>query len=189
MPAITVSRKLGSLGTEIARGVADRLGCRVVQREVINQAASAACCPEVALSFIDDLDLLGLRPSAKEQRAFLESVQAVIERLAQEGDVVIIGRAGQIVLRGRPCVLHVHVWAPTELRISRVTTEKSISPRAARARVVASDRNRSRYLRRHYGVDWENPGLYDLVINTRDVPAAMAMEVIAAAWHRLPEGS
>jgi cytidylate kinase len=184
MPAITLSRKLGSLGTEIARSLADGLGYRMVWREVINEAACRACTPEVALAVIDDLGLLGLRPSGKAQRAYLQSVQQVIEQLVAEGGVIIVGRAGQIILRGYPDVLHVRITAPTALRIERVAARHTISSAAAKARVESSDRTRSTYIQRHYHVDWDDPKLYDLVINTETIPVQLARDLIARSWEQ-----
>ncbi len=182
MPAITLSRKLGSLGTEIARSLADGLGYRMMRREVINEAACRACTPEVALAVIDDLGLLGLRPSGKAQRAYLQSVRQVIEQLVAEGGVIIVGRAGQIILRGYPDVLHVRITAPLALRVERVAARHTISAAAAKARVESSDRTRSTYVQRHYHVDWDDPKLYDLVINTETIPVQLARDLIARIW-------
>ena len=182
MPAITLSRKLGSLGTETARCLADSLDYRMVWREVINEAACLACAPEVALAVIDDLGLLGVRPSNKAQRAYLQSVRRVIEGLVAEGGVIIVGRAGQIILRGYPDVLHVRITAPIALRIERVAARHSISATAAKARVESSDRTRSAYVQRHYHVDWDDPKLYDLVINTETIPVQLARDLIVRTW-------
>ena len=53
MAVITLSREMGSLGDDIARAVAARLGLRLVGRELINRAAKEAGAPEVALAEID----------------------------------------------------------------------------------------------------------------------------------------
>ena len=184
MPAITLSRTLGSLGTEIARSLADSLGYRMMWREVINEAASRACTPEVALAVIDDLGLLGMRPSGRAQRAYLRSVRQVIEQLVAEGSVIIVGRAGQIILRGYLDVLHVRITAPLALRSERVAARHTISSAAANARVESSDRTRSTYIQRHYRVDWDDPQLYNLVINTETIPVQLARDLIAQSWEQ-----
>ncbi len=181
MPVITLSREMGSLGTAIARRVADSLGYRFVWREVINRAASRAGAPEVALAEIDDLDLLGVRPTFRQRRAYRECVRQVIEELAAQDDVVIVGRAGQVVLRDAPNVLHVRVVAPRELRIRRTASRQRISLEAARAQVQESDRSRRAYLRRAYYVDWNAIELYDLVINTRRLTVVASAGLIIHA--------
>ena len=127
MQTLTISRELGSLGTSIAHAVAKRLGYRWVWREVINEAASRVGSPEIALSQIDDLGLLGLRPSERSLEAYHQVVKSIIEGLAAEGRVVIVGRAGQVILRDDPTVFHIKILAPLDLRIERIASERNIS--------------------------------------------------------------
>jgi cytidylate kinase len=178
---ITISRENGSLGNITARAVAARLGYRVVMRELINQAALRAGAPAVALAIIDELHLLGVTPSPEEYAAYTRAVQAVMEELAQAGDVVIVGRAGQVTLRGWAGVLHVRMIAPLELRARRLADRQHIAYAAGLAQARASDRERRAFLKRFYGVDWNDPRLYDLVINTERLSAETACAVICAA--------
>ena len=181
MAAITISRQLGSLGTDVAQAAARRLGYRVVWRELINQAALQAGLPEMALATIDELGLLGLHPSAQARLAYHEAVRRVLEGLAAEGNVVIVGRAGQVILMDRPDVLHVKVIAPALMRTMRVARQQSISLEAAQAQVQASDRARRNYLRRYYHARWDDPELYDLIINTARLSPEPAADLICQA--------
>jgi len=178
MKTVTISREMGSLGTPIAQATADRLGFRLMHREVINEAAMRAGAPEVALSQIDDLDLLDLRPTSEAFQAYHQAVESLLKRLADEGQVVILGRAGQVILNDDPTVLHVKVIAPMALRVERIANRQGISEKAACARIRQSDCVRRRYLRRHYHVNWRDPELYDLVINTIRVDIDVAATLI-----------
>lgn len=182
MPAITISREMGSLGTAIARGVAELLSYRIMCCEVINEAAARAGTPEVALAYLDDLNLLGLKPSFKERQAYHRGVAQVMVEQATRGDVVLVGRAGQVILKDHADVLHVKIIAPLALRIERVAAAQRISLTAARAQVETSDRTRRAYLRRYYHVDWRDLDLYDLVLNTRSLTVAAAADVLVYAW-------
>ena len=184
MATITISRQLGSQGTQVAHEVAQRLGYRVVWRELINQAARRAGVPEVALATIDDLGLLGLRPSVKARRAYHQAVRQVMEELAAKGDVVIVGRAGQVILRQRPGVLHVKIIAPLALRVERIALLQNITIEAARAQVEASDGSRRDYLRRYYHARWDDPQLYDLMINTERLMPELAADLVCQALAR-----
>ncbi|HEX7975654.1 MAG TPA: cytidylate kinase-like family protein [Anaerolineales bacterium] len=181
MAAITVSRQLGSLGYEISRLSAQALGYRFVWRELINQAARQSGAPEVALATIDDLGLLGISPSPKARLAYRLAVKRIMESLADEGGAVILGRAGQVILGGRPDVLHVRVIAPVDLRIRRVAEIQKISLESAQAQVETTDRNRRNYLKRFYHAHWDDPVLYDLVINTANLTPAAAATLIRQA--------
>jgi cytidylate kinase len=187
MAAITISRQLGSMGTDAAHVVARTLGWRVVWRELINQAALKAGLPEVALATIDELGLLGLHPSAEARRAYHEAVRQVIEGLAAEGNVVIVGRAGQVILKDRPAVLHVQVMAPAALRAERIARTQNIALAAAQAQIQASDRARRNYLRRYYHARWDDPELYDLIVNTARLTPEAAAGLICRAFQHLQE--
>jgi len=178
MAAVTVSRQLGSLGFEVAQTAADLLGFHLVWRDLINQAARIAGSPEAALAAIDDLGLLGICPSPEACQAYRQAVQQIMQELAIQGNVVIIGRAGQMILSGWPEVLHVRVIAPRPLRIERLAARQEISLECALAQVEASDRRRRNYLKRFYNVQWDDPNLYDLVINTAHLAPIAAAQLI-----------
>ena len=175
---ITISRELGSQGTQIAREVGTRLGFGVVWREVINEAARRAGAPEMALAAIDYLGLFDLHPSEELCRQYRQAVQEVLEGLAAEGDMVIVGRAGQVVLAGRPDVLHVRIIAPPEVRVKRIAALQDIPKAAARAQMEQSDRTRREYVQCTHDVDWNNPELYDLVLNTERMTVASSADLI-----------
>lgn len=181
MATITISRQLGSLGREVARIVAERLGYRMMWRDLINEAARRAGAPEMALAAIDELGLLGMYPSRKACEAYCQAVRQVMEELAAQGNVVILGRAGQVILRDHSDTLHVRLMAPTRMRAERIAQTQEISIGAALAQIEASDRYRRNYLKRFYQVRWDDPELYDLVINTGRVTPGVAAELIVQA--------
>jgi len=189
MPLITISRQLGSLGDEVASAIAERLKYEVVSREVINQAARRASVPEVALATIDDLNLFGIRPSAKARLAYHQAIQEVMEEYAAVGDAVIIGRAGQVILRGFPNVLHIKVIAPASMRAERIARSNNISFVAAQAQIEASDRTRRNYLRRYYHARWDDPALYDLIINTSRLEPTNAACLVCQALSQCFQGT
>lgn len=184
MTTITISRQMGSLGRQVAEEIARCLNYRVVLREVINEAASRAGVPEVALATIDELDLLGLRPSADARKAYHAAVHEIMLELAREGSVVIVGRAGQVILHGRPDVLHVRIYAPLDLRVKRIAEKHNVSPDAARAQALASDKTRTLYLKRYYHSRWDDPDLYDVMINTEHLKVEEAAQVVCKALER-----
>jgi cytidylate kinase len=181
MPVITISRQLGSLGCDIAHAVKEQLGYQIVWRELINQAAMRSGAPEVALAVIDELGLLGLSPSSSDIKAYRNSLQAVMEELASTGNIVIIGRGGQAILRGRPDTLHVRLTAPVDIRTSRLAARQDISLQAAMAQIKASDRYRRYFVKRLYRITWDNPDLYDIALNTAHLQISAAANIICNA--------
>ena len=181
MDVITISRQLGSLGFQVGQAVAAKLNYRLVWRDLINQAAIRSGAPEIALAMIDELNLLGLTPSTDQFNAYFRVVGQVIHELAAAGGIVIVGRAGQVVLRDEPRALHVRVIASLDVRIQRIASYRGISPEAARAQIEASDRTRKSYLRRAYQANWEDTSLYDLILNTSRMSLTTAAEIISHA--------
>lgn len=172
---------MGSLGDEVAQAIAYRLNYRVVSREIINQAALRSGAPEMALATIDELDLLGIQPTAQARYAYQLAVELVMKELADEGEVVIIGRAGQVILHNHPNVFHVKVIAPSALRAERIARRHNLSLEAAKAQIETSDRNRKNYLKRYYRARWDDPELYDLIINTDRLDPEQAACLICQA--------
>jgi cytidylate kinase len=164
---------------------AEQLGLRLVGRELINRAARAAGAPEVALAEIDELGLLGVKPSPAAVRLYTQKVAEVIRELAIRGDVLVVGRGGQVVLTGEPGVLHVRVTAPLEMRLQVVQERCHVTPEAAAARIAASDQARAAYLRRYLGARWEAASLYDLVLNMAHLSVNAAADVICVASTRI----
>ena len=178
---VTLSRQLGSGGDEVATQLAQRLGWRWMDRDIIERAARASGAPEAALAALDELNLLDLRPSAKARKSHRRSVERVVREAAEEGRVIIIGRAGHIILRDHPSAIHVKVVSPPETRVQRVMADGGIDESAALNRIVASDQSRATYIRQEYGADWLNPLHYDLIVNVRGNETAWAADLILAA--------
>jgi cytidylate kinase len=176
---------MGSRGDDVARLVAERLGLRPVGRDLINRAAKEAGAPEVALAEIDELGLLGVKPSAAALRLYREKVGAVIHEMAAAGDVLLLGRGGQIILAERANVLHVRIIAPRAMRLALVQERCRVSAEVAGARLDASDAARAGYLKRHFGVRGDEPHLYDLVINMAHLDVTAAADLVCLAAARL----
>ena len=181
MSVITISRQLGSLGDEVARAVSAKLDYRMIGRDLINQAALRAHVPEVALSEIDDLGLLDLDPSPESIQAYQNSISDMMHELTAVGNVVIVGRAGQVILRDNPQVLHVKVIAPERIRFLRVAQQQNTSLECAQAQVLTSDQTRKTYLKKFYQVRWDDPQLYDLIVNTARLQPQRAACLICQA--------
>jgi cytidylate kinase len=185
MAVITLSREMGSRGDDVARAAAKRLGLRLVGRELINRAAKEAGAPEVALAEIDELGLLGVKPSAAALRLYREKVVAVIHELAAAGDVLLVGRGGQVILADQPGVLHVRFIAPLDTRLALVQVRCRVPPEVAAARIEASDAAQTGFLKRHFSVRGDEAHLYDLVINMAHLDVTAAVDLVCLAAARL----
>jgi hypothetical protein len=126
-------------------------------------------------------------PLSAPLEGYVRMVGLVIRGLAKEGNVLIVGRGGQVLLRKHPGAFHVQIVAPFAQRVRTVMVSEKLDKRAAESRVRANDRARADYLRRYHGVDWLDPTLYHLVINTGHVPVAAAVDLIVKAYQAVGE--
>ena len=119
--------------------------------------------------------------------AFLsdDEYRSVVNKLvragAEQGDVVIVGRASQVILAGLRDVLHVRILAPFEKRVAYVMQREGLDQHAAESRIHLKDHDRARHLEMEYHQKVEDGHLYDLVLNTSllDLESAVRSTAIA----------
>src|SRR5258708_1885731 len=182
MRAITISREYGSGGGEIAARLARRLGWRLIDHAVIEQTAREL---EVYETEVEKHDEEYVESTLSR---ILNRIQhfapAAFTAAANTGHVVIVGRGGLVLLAGKRDVLHIRVVAPLELRVVYVARREGLDLDAARRRVQAKDRARTRYMQTQYDSQHEDPHLYDLVIDIAVLDLDSAVDLICLALER-----
>ena len=116
---------------------------------------------------------------------YLTLTQALIKELYQKGNVVLVGRGSQVLLADQPGCLHLRLCAPPEYRVKRVMEKAGVSEKEAGEKIHSRDKSRAAYVKDYYQKDWNDPGLYHLVINTQRCPAGMILPVVKAALENL----
>jgi CMP/dCMP kinase len=120
-------------------------------------------------------------------------VRTTIQAAYERDNVVIVGRGGQAILQDKPGVLHVRLQAPLGDRIIRVRYQEAtglapeLQQRAAQDIVADRDRAAAEYLRRFHDIDWADPFLYHLVLDTKKWGTEGAVRLIAQAVSCLPQ--
>lgn len=112
---------------------------------------------------------------------YIEVTTAVVEDLAKEGNVVIVGRAANVILKGAPGVLHVGTVAPLEHRIHTIMEREHLEYEDAQLFVEEHETARKAYFTKFYDVDTDDPNMYHLIINMADLKVETAGEMIAHA--------
>ncbi|HLJ66350.1 MAG TPA: cytidylate kinase-like family protein [Chloroflexota bacterium] len=201
MTVITISRQDGSLGDEIARDVAEKLGLRLVGQEMINEVAQRLGVSPGAVTNRDEREpglaaelvrtMRRLYPATVstghdesdvvDESSYLQMIRQLIWELARGDDVVIVGRGASFILGRNPDILHVLLVAPLEIRVERVMAAEGIGQRTAAQRIREVDASRARYIRHHYGANWLDVTQYDLVLNTGHFSQLKASEIVCAA--------
>jgi CMP/dCMP kinase len=109
---------------------------------------------------------------------YVRMVGLVICGLAREGNVLLVGRGGQVLLRNDPHVLHVQAVAPADHRVAVLMERDQLTKRDAQNRLRTSDRSRHDFMRRYHNVNWLDPTLYHLTLNTARVNVPVATDLI-----------
>ena len=109
----------------------------------------------------------------------------VMRHLAASVNVVLIGRGGQALALG-PHVLHVCIVAPEEFRMKTVMERDELGPDEAAKQIRLTDRQRRRYIKRHYGIDWDDAHHYDIVLNTGRLGVEGAARIVQDMAEHLP---
>lgn len=214
MAVITISRQYGSGGDEIAGRVCELLGYRLFDKRLLAALASEMGLlggkivdlneyEHEVPSFLEQLlprrvvvaeattiepDTGGATTTVELDAAeMLDVVRGAIRAAAKLGDVVILGRGGQVILAGEPGVLHVRLVAPLDDRVRRVAEREHIDDATARETwVFHEDEVSADFVRRSHGVEVVDPLFYHLVINTSLWGTEAAAQLIARAVAGLP---
>ncbi len=112
---------------------------------------------------------------------YLNLIKSVAMEFAQSGNVVLAGSGNQIFLKDQKGVMHVLIMAPLEARISAIMEQQGVSRKAAEKHVEESDETRWAFIRHHYKLDWLDPSLYGLVVNTGCLSRELAVGLITKA--------
>ncbi|HME46489.1 MAG TPA: cytidylate kinase family protein [Syntrophorhabdales bacterium] len=174
---ITLSRRMGANGSEIARQVVQELRYHLYDTEAIENAARE-------MGFLKDVkDIDGKAPSLFERifssrpQMHLDRMMAVLCELASRGNALFLGRGSHILLREFPCAMHVRVTASLDKRIENLKG-RGFGREAATRAIRKSDHERAAFIKFAFGVDWDNPELYDLVLNMDHLTVPLAADIV-----------
>lgn len=175
---ITISHAPYTGGSAIAQKVASSLDYRSLEREVLLEASRRYGIPEAKYSEVLETDRRWWEIWLESLRLYRITLQAAMCEVAQGGNLVYYGRAGQELFPGISHVLKVLIVAPMEFRIAEVKERKGLEGENARNYLKELDRVRTRRLRALFNIDWLDPVGYDLVLNSSRVAPASAARLI-----------
>jgi cytidylate kinase len=194
--SIAISRQQGSGGSYIARGVAERLGLRYFDREMLRTAAeylSEHSSKKDGLPGDSWFERLGTlfalgsldtgyvppSPTVLYEGQLIGIEDRLIREIVDDHAAVIVGRGAAQILRGRPGVVTVFVHAPERWRVDRVQQVYKTADHAQALRMVRqSDQERTRFIRRVAEVEWADPRCYDLAVNSMTLGFDGAVDLI-----------
>lgn len=195
--AITISRQTGSgahcVATHLARYLQahapeDSCAWTVFDRNLVEQVLEDHHLPPSLGRFMpedrtpeltDALDeLLGLHPPSL---TLVQQTAQTILRLANRGNVILIGRAAHIITAQLDYAFHVRLVGSLEKRIAHLQQIRTVGRKEALALIRREDQGRQRYLKKYFGKDIDDPLSYHLVVNTDSMPFETAACLVGEA--------
>jgi cytidylate kinase len=180
---ITIEREYGCGGGAIAAKLAQHLGWKLWDHLLTDEIARIANVdPSTVMRCDERMDSRVYRlakafwrgsyerSSALGNQAFdtdrmVSMMEEITERIAQEGNAVVVGRGAPYFLRERSDAFHVFLYAPRAEKLRRLRAGGS-SESDAEELVDAVDRERIAYIKHYFNADWPTRSLYHLMLNT-----------------------
>ena len=189
MAVLTIARELGSIG----EGEELTL-CRQLKLHCINKA-----------TLQERFKTMGIDPGVFERfdechpgftsffntssRIYWEALQTVLLKELLSGNVAIIGRGGNFLLKNLVDGFRIRLTAPLDVRICRLCGERNCSESEALKAIRQSDSAREKFCRYYYSADWKNPLGYDMVINTAELSLGKIAEILPGLLPPPAEGA
>jgi hypothetical protein len=120
-------------------------------------------------------EAIGLHPGSW---TLVQQTKATIWRLAQMGNVILVGRGASVVTAKLKTAFHVRLVGSLEKRADHVQRELNLDPKSVLHFIRKEDEGRRRYLKENFDKDIDDPMLYHVVINTDLVPHEEAARLI-----------
>jgi cytidylate kinase len=167
MAILTIARKYGSGGREIGQAIAEQLNYDYIDRRRIldDMRAEGKQWEERAKQFDENYPKIWERYDWSF-RGFVALNQSYFLNYALKDKVVIMGRGGNFLLKGIPCILRVRVIAPIEKRIEKVMEREGVNSENARWLIEKADHEMAGAIYLIYGRNWDNPAEYEMVFDT-----------------------
>ena len=180
---LTLARELGAGENSFPTALAERLSLRVYDRSLLDEEAKRLGVPASELEKIDEQPagiFQRFRPGSLYQRYF-EALGQIMNELAAQGDVLLVGRGGSRFLRDPSHVFHVRLVAPLSVRVRRVMEHRWVREGPAQKLIAESDEQRGRFHESYFGADWTNPLEYHVTVNSGLLgPSAVDVTAFAA---------
>jgi cytidylate kinase len=205
MAVVTIARFIGSGGDEIASKLAERLGYDFIDSALIAQIAEHAGVSASEVRGLDEqseskamewfMDVITPRigkillngDSHLKPAGYIEYLKTVIQKLAEKGNIVIVGRGGQFILAEEETAFHIRVIADLPTRVSRLRQYYSISDDEALDRIKRSDSMKRNFIQRYFRGDWDDCLRYHLVINTSHLTIDEAGDIVYRAVQKFSD--
>jgi cytidylate kinase len=197
MAVITISRQFGAGGKTVGKMVADKLGYTFADDDIIQMVAEAA---NVSPHWVESIEkeaggklsrvvssmvskrlvdrILKDERGYMDERLYLDYLVVIIAQIAEEGNVVILGRGSQYILHDHPDACHILLVNDFKNRVKFMTERYDFSESQATHVVNREEKRRLNLYRKIGKTDYDDPALYHLVVNMAKMDISTAVRLI-----------
>ena len=198
MAVITISRQFGAGGITLGKMIAEKFGYTFADTEVIKMVAEMA---NVSTAFVETVEkeaggkfskfisrtvskplvdrILKDERGYIDEEIYLDYLVLIIAQMADDGDVVILGRGSQYILNDHPDAYHILLIDTFENRVRFMQKHYELSQGRATQVVKNEDKRRFNLYKKLGKADYDNPELYHLVLNMNRLHLDKALEIIS----------
>ena len=174
---INIGRQFGGGGLGVADELGKRLGIPVYDKELITKAAQDS---GFSAEFFEQTDEkksffslstffgggYGMTENYINDRGLFKMQSDTIERIAEQGSAIIVGRCADYILRDHEYTLNIFLTSPDEIRAKRIAERSNITIEAATRLIEEKDRKRAEYYNYYTFGNWGVASNYDLCIDS-----------------------
>ena len=186
MPLVAMTREMGSLGKDVAAGLAARSNRKVVYQEIIEPLANKMRLRKSHVErFLEGKSGIWERLTTDRTSLSIFTADETFRFLRDGSTAVIRGWGAAHLLKDVPHVVRVRVCAPLEMRVTRIMQRLATENRAAiESEIQLSEEAHSAITRRHFGVNWKDAEHYDLVLCTERLTVDECIDEVEAIMKR-----
>ena len=178
-PVITISRQFGCYATDISRKLAEKMTLKspnnwdYITKEVLEESAKkldvsvheiANIFGAVEKGFLKDIMISFSPKTYKSDSMIKRTIQSVVKTYAEQGNCVIVGRAGCIIAKNIKKSLHVRLIASFDYRKDFIKSRYNLSDKEAYNTVIKTDKKRNMFMKFFKG-NLSDEKIFDLILN------------------------
>ena len=192
----TIGREFGSGGREVGQKLAAKLGIKLYDKELLQQAAKdSGFCEEIfenhdekpTNSFLYSLVMDTYSVSGYSAAPFLDmplnhkvflAQFETIKKIAEKESCVIVGRCADYALSDNPNCINVFIHADLDVRIKNVSRNLNITENKARDIINKTDKQRASYYNYYTSKKWGDSKSYNLSLDAGKLGTDNCVEMI-----------
>lgn len=184
---ISIGRQHGSGGREIARLLAQELGIKCYDKEIVDEAAKHSDFSRDLINAYDEKRMsafmlhaggYGLNENFRLNMQVVSAQFDAIREIASKGDCIFVGRCADYILRDRSDLVSVFILGDMDERLKCLERRQGLDEAAARKKIKEVDKDRSSFYKYYSDQVWGDAQNYDLCINSSRLGVEGTVKVI-----------